>query len=179
VVICTRKGGNGYGDMKNCIFFGLFLLISISLFGCATRTVSISSPYYANIENEYYYFSLTPLSANERHCGFRLILKNKTTQTLTLDWNKTYYIHNNERKGGFIFDGVDYEYRNDPKRPEKIKPWDIFIKTIWPTILASGERNQWTQMPMESGRHGVEATILLDGKIFTEKLNVQMSILEK
>jgi hypothetical protein len=141
--------------------------------------VSISSPYYTKIENEYYYLSITPLSANERHCGFRLILKNKTTKTMILDWNKTYYIHNNERKGSFVFDGVDYENRNDTKRPEKIRAWDIFIKTIWPTILASGERNQWTQMPMEPGRQGVEVTIVLDGKIFTEKLDVQMSILEK
>jgi len=98
---------------------------------------------------------------------------------MILDWNKTYYIHNNERKGSFVFDGVDYENRNNSKRPEKIRAWDIFIKTIWPTILASGERNQWTQMPMEPGRQGVEVTIVLDGKIFTEKLDVQMSILEK
>ncbi|MBA4366848.1 MAG: hypothetical protein C0403_04340 [Desulfobacterium sp.] len=165
--------------MKKSIFFFLFFLLSISIFGCATRMVSISSPYFTKIENEYYYLSITPLSANERHCGFRLILKNKTTKTMILDWNKTYYIHNNERKGSFVFDGVDYENRNNSKRPEKIRAWDIFIKTIWPTVLASGERNQWTQMPMEPGRQGVEVTIVLDGKIFTEKLNVQMSILEK
>jgi hypothetical protein len=166
-------------SMKNKFFYTLIFLLFFSIVGCATRLVSGSSPRYNTMENDYFYLSITPLSANERHCGFRLILKNKTVKTLIIDWNKTFYIYNGEHKGSFLFDSINYENRNDTKLPDSVRGRDIFIKTIWPSSLAEGDRNQWTQMPMESGTHGLEVAIVVDGKVFIEKLDVKISILEK
>ena len=157
----------------------LSLLVLVAITACTKRIVSISSPRYTKVDNTYYYFSITPLSTNERHCGFRLILKNKTEKPIFVDWNKTYYICDDERQGGFIFDGINYENRHDIIPLEKIRGWDIFIKTIWPVVLAEGSPEELTQMPMEEGTHGVEVAVVIDGKIITERLVVQISSVEK
>lgn len=155
----------------------LFLLSGAT--ACSKRIVSVSSPRYSKVDNDYYYFSITPLSANERHCGFRLILKNKTGNTIFVDWNRSYYICNDERSGGFIFDGINYDTRHDIIPLEKIRGWDIFIKTIWPVVLAKGTPEELTQMPMEEGVHGVEVAVVIDGRIITERLAVNISNIEK
>lgn len=165
--------------MKRHFTFFVSFWLWMALAGCATGIVSVSSPHYAKMENDNYYFSITPLSANERHCGFRLILKNKTANPIFVDWNKTGYIHDNEYKGGFIFDSMNFENRNDPKLIERVRARDIFIKTIWPGILAHGDLEQWTQMPMEPGNHGVEVAIVMNGRTFTERLVVRISNREK
>lgn len=157
----------------------LTLLFLISIISCTKRIVSVSRPRYSKVDNDYYYFSITPLSTNERHCGFRLILKNKTEKKIFVDWNKTYYICNDERNGGFIFDGINYENRDDIIPLEMIRGWDIFIKTIWPVVLAKGTPDDLTQMPMEEGLRGVEVAVVIDGKVITERLVVRISNVEK
>lgn len=165
--------------MGKKIFHWWLLLVCLSIVGCATRMISSSLPRYKTMENDYFYVSITPLSANERHCGFRLILKNKTTKPLIIDWNRTFYTHDGQRKGSFHFDGIDYENRNDQRLPDSVRGRDIFIKTIWPSILAKGDGDEWTQMPLEPGTHGVDVSIVAGGRLFTEKMEVKIAIHEK
>jgi hypothetical protein len=60
-----------------------------------------------------------------------------------------------------------------------IRGWDIFIKTIWPVVLAKGTPDDLTQMPMEEGLRGVEVAVVIDGKVITERLVVGISNVEK
>jgi hypothetical protein len=138
--------------------------------------VSRSIPRYSNLETDLYYISITPLSTYDRHCGFRLIIKNKTPNTLVVDWSNVFYIEDGIRKGGFMYDGIEFESRNDPAGPVSVRGWDIYIKTIWPSVLAEGTRDQWTQMPMEPGKHGIEITLAVNGQVFQEKLEVKISV---
>jgi hypothetical protein len=165
--------------MKKFVKKLIIVVLLINLIGCGvSKVVSRSSPRYKTMENDYYYLSLTPLSTNNRHCGFRLILKNKTTNTLIVDWDNAHYTHNGNQQGGFIYDGLNYDNRNDIRLPDTVIGRDIFIKTIWPVVLAKGERDQYTQAALEPGEHGIELTIVVDGQIFREKLSVNISVKE-
>jgi hypothetical protein len=159
---------------RNLINFILFILSAL-IISCCSKLVSRSTPLYSNLETDLYYISITPLSVYDRHCGFRLIVKNKTPNNLLVDWNNAFYTEDGARQGGFMYDGIEFEYRNDPVAPVMVRGWDIYIKTIWPSVLAKGTRDQWTQMPMEPGRHGVEITLAVNGQVFQEKLDVEIS----
>jgi len=161
---------------KNPSIGVIFFLPLLLLLSCSSKLVSRSNPPYCNLENDLYYISITPLSTYDRHCGFRLIVKNKTPNPILVDWNNAFYIEDGVRKGKFIHDGIEFESRNDPMDPATVRGWDIYIKTIWPSILAQGTKYQWTQMPMESGRHGMEITLVVNGQVVQEKLDLKISV---
>ena len=163
---------------RNLINIILFIL-SVLIISCGSKLVSRSAPRYSTLETYLYYISITPLSTYDRHCGFRLIVKNKTPNILFVDWNNAFYTEDGVRKGGFMHDGMDFEFRNAPMAPVTVRGRDIYIKTIWPSVLAQGTRDLWTQMPMEPGRHGMEITLAVNGQIFQEKLEVEIYVERK
>jgi len=160
---------------KNLTTLTIFFL-PVLILSCSSKLVSRSIPPYSNIETDLYYISITPLSTYDRHCGFRLIVKNKTPNNLLVDWNNAFYTEDGIRKGSFMHDGIEFESRNEPMDQATIRGWDIYIKTIWPSTLAQGTKYQYTQMPMESGRHGIEITLVVNGQVFQEKLEVKISV---
>ncbi|MBW1898391.1 MAG: hypothetical protein JRI61_04945 [Deltaproteobacteria bacterium] len=162
--------------MKRNLINLILIVLTLLIFSCALKQVSKSTPRYNTLETDLYYLSITPLSTYDRHCGFRLIVKNKTPNKLLVDWNNAFYTEDGVRKGGFMHDGMDFESRYDPMAQATVRGWDIYIKTIWPSVLAHGKRDQWTQMPMEPGRHGVEITLAVNGQVFHETLDVEISV---
>ncbi|MFO7558057.1 MAG: hypothetical protein R6X10_04435 [Desulfobacterales bacterium] len=163
---------------KNLINLIVFIL-SVWFISCGSKRVSRSIPLYNKLETDLYYISITPLSTYDRHCGFRLIVKNKTSSNLVVDWDNAFYTEDGVRKGGFMHDGMEFESRNDPMGTVTVRGRDIYIKTIWPSVLAEGTKDQWTQMPMEPGRHGMEITLFVSGQVYQEKLDVGISVEHK
>lgn len=163
------------GKMKRNLINLIIFILPVLITSCSSKLVSRSTPLYNNLETDLYYISITPLSTYDRHCGFRLIIKNKTPNNLLIDWSNVFYTEDGVRKGGF-HEGLEFDSRNDPMAPVTVRGWDIYIKTIWPSVLAQGTKDQWTQMPMEPGRHGIDITLVVNGQVFEEQLDVKISV---
>jgi len=128
-----------------------FLLLLITLIfiaaGCvpppiytpspAAQIVYTVQPESVSANNEYFEATITPQRDYEMpqfYTSFLLTVKNKTAKDLELDWNRTLFIQNNETKGGFMFEGVVYSKRDEPKPPDIIFANSTFNKSIYPNI---------------------------------------------
>jgi hypothetical protein len=134
-------------------------------------------PYRQSVENEYFSASISPTAFNNIWGGYQafdLTIKNKTSGDIELDWNKTIYIENNQTKGGFMFEGVVYKDRNNPKPPDIIFSGSEFRKTIWPNALVSFYRS-WHHDAIPSGQNGVYLTVKIKDKEVKEKILLYMS----
>lgn len=163
----------------------LFFTIVLTAFfsGCAYTTVPKveyvwkSDPIKKTIRNEYFSAEISTTSCLDRYgCeAFQLNVKNKTEKNLELNWNKTLYIVNGQTSGGFMFEGVVYMDRNNPKPPDIIFPSGVLSKVIWPNNLvsfSSGRYGGWRQGEMPEGENGVYLTISVEGKEVSEKLTM-------
>lgn len=146
-----------------CLFLGMVV-------GCAPRptyTPSYSSTSNYSSQTSHYtppkydvtvtppstsisnnFFDATILPGDKGTYGlisdFILIVKNKTKEDLEIDWNKTLFIKDNQTRGGFMFAGIVYSKRNEPKVPDVVFPGVELKKAISPTILVF----------YDSGRYG-------------------------
>lgn len=145
--------------------------------GCVTTIISRSDPKYQYIVSQDYYVSITPVRTKSYFYAFRLIVKNQTKQDIWINWDKTKYVFEEDANGGFMFDGVDYKEREASKPMSRVPANDIFIKTIWPNVLVDRNKD-WFHQPLESGRHGIELTIISGRQVFEEKLLLSISVQE-
>ncbi len=162
--------------MKRLIIIGL-----LSLTGCATQQW-ISQPDKASLENEYITAEVVPtcVSDNIYAAGcraFRLSVTNKSQNNIEVNWNKTLYIANNQTSGGFMFEGVVYRDRNNPKSPDVVFPNSTLTKTIWPNNLVNfqtGQYGGWKHERMPAGDVGVYLSTNVNGKEINERLMVHL-----
>jgi len=156
----------------------LIFLIAFFMTGCVgPRYTWKIEPYRQSVENEYFSASISPTAFNNIWGGYQafdLTIKNKTSGDIELDWNKTIYIENNQTKGGFMFEGVVYKDRNNPKPPDIIFSGSEFRKTIWPNALVSFYRS-WHHDAIPSGQNGVYLTVKIKDKEVKEKILLYMS----
>ncbi len=162
-------------------FFVLF--ISFYVFGCggapSKQFVWHSSPNNPTVENDYFRAQIVPSSCTQWGCrGFALTLFNLTESNLELNWNKTLYVHNNQTSGGFMFEGVVYRERNNPKSPDIIFSKGVLRKEIFPNNLvdfSSGKYGGWRHQPLPEGENGVFVTISVNGREISEKVSLFLS----
>jgi hypothetical protein len=168
-------------EMKIIACGVVFLLV----LGCATLPTKEDIKYEAIPEtqtaiNEFYEARLTP-----RHfvwgilwkgwTAFQLTILNKTGQDLELDWNRTLFIHRGETKGGFMFEGVVYKDRNNPKPPDIIFANSNFSKIISPNSLVQFSSGiGWFHEGMGLGEHGVLLSIKAQGREIRGKLTIRV-----
>jgi len=157
----------------------LIFLLTFLMAGCAPgpRYTWKAEPYRQSVENEYFTASIAPTAFDMIFGGyeaFDLIIKNKTSVDIELDWNKTLYIERNQTKGGFMFDGVVYKDRNNPKPPDIIFSGAELRKNIWPNALVSFS-GRWDHNPMPAGQNGVYLTIKIKDKEVQEKIVLDIS----
>lgn len=121
----------------NAIVLGtLTLSIILILSGCATTGyVWYSDPRTQQVDNQYFSAEISPISTTWGCEAFCLSIRNKSHKNLELNWNKTLYIVNGQTSGSFMFEGVVYKDRNNPKPPDVIFPRATLIKAIWPNNL--------------------------------------------
>jgi len=119
-----------------------FTIMTISIVGLIVIVCSCAPRYvwrFSSVKtatNNYFVADIFP------HCSygcrsFSLTIENKTDKDIELDWNKTLYISNGTTSGGFMFEGVVYKDRNNPKTPDIIFAKSKFSKTIWPNNLVN------------------------------------------
>jgi hypothetical protein len=135
-----------------------------------TPTIQTSS-------NDFFTAKISPLCPNGCQ-AFLLTIENKTDKDLELDWNKTLYISNGRTSGGFMFEGVVYKDRNNPKPPDIIFAKSRFLKTIWPNNLvhfSSGKYGGWRNEDMPTGENGVYLTVKIGDQEIKEKITINIT----
>lgn len=166
--------------MKKLSFLFIFI-ISFLFFRCATPGPLYTwkiEPFSQRFENEYFSSSLSPSDYSLTSDGFRafnLKIKNKTSEDIEVDWNKTLYIENGQTNGGFMFEGVVYKDRNNPKQPDVIFVGTEFKKIIWPNNLVSFYGSSWDHNEIPQGQNGAYLTIRVKEKEIKEKIILNMS----
>ena len=154
-------------------FFIIVLILSLLFFcGCGPRYIIKSDPPIQKVNTDSYSIELNPVGYYG-YTGFVLMIENKTEKDIELIWDKTYYLNNDATSGGFMFEGIVYKDRNNPKPPDVIFPKTKLIKTIWPNNLVSFS-NGWYNSPMPDGDNGIYVTLNVNGKETREKLTVKL-----
>ncbi|MBW2078236.1 MAG: hypothetical protein JRI71_11935 [Deltaproteobacteria bacterium] len=152
-------------------FVGIALFLWTMTSGCAVTEKALFKPVPAVQEcsNEYYKANIEPIELRK---GFKLFIFNKTKQELELDWNRTYFIANGQTSGGFMFEGIMYKDRNNPKPPDIIFPKKLYVKAIMPNNLVEYKKG-WDHKSMGSGEYGVLLSIKVDEKEVREKMLIK------
>jgi hypothetical protein len=167
-------------EMRTIKVVGVVFCLSL-LFGCAgmgPRPLWTSAPVQATADNSIFSATIKPICTGYGCEAFVLSIQNKTDKNLELDWNKTLYVSGGQTSGGFMFEGVVYKDRNNPKPPDVIFGKGSLTKSIWPSNLvefSSGKYGGWRNEPMPRGENGTYLTIVVDGKDMHERLTVILS----
>jgi len=156
--------------------------------GCATRRVDTTTttqesprkiwsfePIRAIVETADFVAAIKPVQQFFGYEAFVLSVKNKSKKNIEINWNKTLYVTNNQTSGGFMFEGIVYNERNNPKQPDVVFAGGNLVKIILPNALVefeSGRYGGWRNRFMLEGEHGVYLTLLIDGKEINERLSV-------
>lgn len=116
--------------------------------------------------------------------GFILSVENKTNDDINIVWNDSYYINENSPDGGFMFGGVVYSKRTDPKQdmlvfPKTTRDIDIFpnskVEYMRPTVVAhSVLPGGWFHNDLGIGVHG--AYIMVKGKGINKKIKLLLTV---
>ena len=168
--------------MRN-VAFAVLLIVGLMLGGCIPKVVSSWGPGPMNgatVSNESFDASIEPLPfADSTYNGFVLTINNKTTNDIQIDWNRTMFIDNGSTNGTFMFEGVNYAKRNDPKAPDIAFPGMKFSRAIFPNALASlysGYKTyNWVNGIFETGDYGVYLVAMVDGKEVKEKMMISVN----
>jgi hypothetical protein len=156
-------------------------IISFLTFGCTTTGALYTwniEPSSQQTENEYFSVTISPgdYSLNsDSFRAFNLIIKNKTSEDIEIDWNRTLYIENEQTNGGFMFEGILYKDRNNPKQADIIFAGADFKKTIWPNNLVSFYGGNWGHNEIPPGQNGAYVTIKVREKDIREKIILHMT----
>jgi len=138
-----------------------------------------SDPFDKIVTNEFFEAKIRPecgydYNIEASSCkGFLLTIENKTDKDLELIWDKTLYIDNGQTSGGFMYEGIIYKDRNNPKPPDIIFAKNTFTRSIYPNNLIrfqSGRFAKWLHDSMSSGAQGVYLTVKLGNNEIREKL---------
>lgn len=156
--------------MKKLLCLCAFIIVALVAVGCAPSSLWKSDPTAKQIQNEYFDAELLPFSIMAGYLGFDLTIHNKTANRLEVDWNKTFYLYDGKRNGGFTFEDTVLADRNKPKLPDIVAGNATFSKKIYPSNLF--ELSVIAGAPlhgeMKAGENGVYLTVIADGKEIAE-----------
>jgi hypothetical protein len=176
-------------NMNNIWTAHLFIFLILIFFsGCATPsppsppltsqfTWFCEPPKY-EIENKHFEVTVNPICSYWGCPGFTFYLRSKTDKQLKIDWNKTQFLKNGKRAGGFMFEGVVF------KDVYGQKPPDIFTATvdlsivIYPNDLVFYDEF-WKHRPMQPGENGVDLFVRAGGKDYHEQLSIKLQRLHQ
>jgi hypothetical protein len=145
------------------------------LAGCALALTWKSNPETQKITNDSYEVLLSPTRVwTEWNCydSFALGISNKTDKNIEVVWDKTLFICNGTTLGGFMFEGVVYKDRNNPKPNDIVFPKQKFIKTIFPNTFVGLGQYGWTHKCFPAGEVGAYVVMKANGQEVSEKVTV-------
>ena len=166
---------------KVCFSVLLFLIV-----GCVPKYTWRAIPVIQQVDNQSYTARIHPISKYEGvFAGFRLTVDNKTGLDIEIDWNRTLYLHNGQTSGGFMYEGIIYANRNNPKAPDIVFANSTFEKEIWPCNLVyyhrglSADFSGWEHNTFPAGQNGVYLTMKVNAHEVHEKLMLDVEIIKE
>ena len=108
-----------------------------------------------------------------------LVVQNKTNQNIEINWDKTFFISNNQTNGGFMFGGISYIARNARKPNDIVFSKHNFQKIIYPNNLveySSVVSSGWVHRDLPIGEIGIYLTLIIDRKEVEYKLTNQLKV---
>lgn len=153
------------------------LLVTLSIFlfsGCGSYVVkNVDIP----TENSNLSFKITPTSPtmSAGFSAFILEIQNKTDRDMEIDWNKTSFMKNNQTNGTFMFQGVVFKDRNNPKSNDIIFANSNFTKTIFPNNFVNFDSfNGWSHYGTGLGIQGAYVVIIDNKETIKQKVLVNV-----
>jgi hypothetical protein len=168
--------------IRNFLLSWITAVTLVSLVGCAGTLAPPahwkSVPDIVVIENRQFRVQLKPVWGSHGGCeAFVLGVVNKTNKSIKVNWNKTLYFSGDQTSGGFMFEGVVYKERNNPKPPDVVPGNASMTKTIWPNKLVYYVPIRgWRNEAMPEGDNGAYVSLSIDGKEVIERLVVRLSL---
>ena len=153
--------------MKKISIISLLFFIVLFL-GCGPRYILKSDPDVLKINKEEYSIEVLP-AIN----AFDISIENKSQNDIEIVWDKTYYIEDNRTLGGFMFEGIVYKDRANPKPPDIIFPATRFFKRLYPNNLVYFYQG-WYNKYIPEGNNGIYLTMNIKGKEVREKLMLKI-----
>ncbi|MBK7501343.1 MAG: hypothetical protein IPI14_00760 [Polaromonas sp.] len=146
--------------------------------GCETMPAKPKKPVIAEISTDSIKGNLIAYCEDGDECKlFEVTLKNTTNTTLEIDWNRSYYLKNNQPDGGLYFDGIIIAQRNNPKSPDIILPNSTFQRKLVPNNsfeLIMFPAAHWFVKPFLREKHGIYLTIKSGDK--QEVINTSLTL---
>ena len=108
-----------------------------------------------------------------------LIVQNKNNQNIEINWDKTFFVSNNQTNGGFMFAGIPYIARNASKPNDIVFSNNNFQKVIYPNNLveySSVSSGGWVHRDVPLGEIGIYLTLIIDKKEVSYKLTNQLKV---
>ena len=138
------------------------------------------------VKNELYEITVRPVchtvgkkaQGPNRCTGFDLTIENKSSQDIQVVWDKTMFINQSNTDGGFMFQGIVYKDRNNPKPPDIVFPKAKFNRVILPNNLVEymgAKWGGWFHNSMNNGDFGVYLTLLVNGVEKHEKMTMSFT----
>jgi hypothetical protein len=104
-------------------------------------------------------------------------ISNKTNKNILINWNKSYYIRNNQTQGGFMYSGIQYLLRNTHRQNDIIFPNGSYTQILYPSNLvefSSYASSGWIHNQLQLGNHGIYLTLIINDKEVEYKLNTEL-----
>jgi hypothetical protein len=161
-----------------------FLLTILTLVGCApipSTTKYTDKDVYIEKNNVKVGLSVNCRKTQgigyfDTYCdNLTLFIQNKTNQNIEVNWDKTFFISNNQTHGGFMFSGIPYIARNAKKPNDVVFLNSVFQKVIYPNNLVDYSSG-WVHRELPMGDIGVYLTLIIDRKEVDYKLTNQLKI---
>jgi len=173
--------------MKIRLIFVVVLTGLLFFTGCAPTFVWTSYPKVRTLENEHFIIQLRPLKQGENiYSSFQLDIRNRSRHELTIDWNKTRYIHNGNNGGPFVFQGIDPEdLKNGTIPADSIRSGKSIVKQIGPAkFVAFNPYRKASSTPNEKrlsfgllpeGENSVALSVKVNGQWIHEVITVRLA----
>jgi hypothetical protein len=163
-----------------------FLLLALT--ACAqTKTARdwASTPPVQTGENRYFDVRFEPLKKDKRFfVSFRLDVRNTGDRELTIDWNKTRYLHNGRPNGVFVFQGIDPATTKMAIPSDTIAPGTTFSREIFPAHLVAFTPMREEVLdkkgeglfpgPLPAGENAIRLVVGQNGKEIVLELSVEI-----
>lgn len=184
--------------MKKIMLVFAVMLMLVMVSSCLQRQVYAPDPpeawSYKSIsnpaDNKNFTVSITPAYWSSYRQGygwhaFDLSVVNKTNKNIEIVWDKTLFISDGSTRGRFMFEGVVYKERNDPKPNDVVFANSTFTRLILPCALVEymsaisiGGRIQypakWFHHIIPPGETGAYITVKVDNNEISEKVLINI-----
>jgi hypothetical protein len=173
--------------MKNYGWCGLLLMVIVAA-ACASITGGHdwqSRPTVQTEKGPLVDVRLEPLKNGKRFfVAFRLDITNHSAHQVSIDWNKTRYLHNGRTNGAFVFRGIDPAAIKAAIPPDTIAPGATFSREIFPAHLVAFTPMREEVLdakgqglfpgPLPAGENGIRLIITKNGEETVQDLAVDI-----